>query len=48
MMVEVDLGHKRPANISLVIVEFIILVLMIEVELGLKRPANIPLTIVDQ
>ena len=47
-MVEVDLGNKTPATLSLEIFEFIILVLMVEVELGLKRSANLPLAIIDK
>ena len=47
-MVELDLGHKIPATLSLEIVELIIFVLMVEVELGTKRPATLTLSIVDQ
>ena len=41
MVVEVDLGHKRPATLPLATMEFIILVLMVEVEIGIDRPRKI-------
>ena len=47
-MVEVDLGIKRPANISLTTVEFIIFLLAVEVGIGLNIPATLPVRIVDQ
>ena len=39
---------QRPSTFSLVIVDFIILVLMLEVKLGIKRPATLPITIFNQ
>ena len=46
-VIDVDLGHKRSANISLEIVELIILVLMAGVELVHKRLSTIPLAIFE-
>ena len=48
MIVELDLGLKKPSTLSPINVKFIILVLMVYVELGLKKPATLPLTIVEQ
>ena len=40
------IGLFIPSNISLLIAEFIIVVMMLEVDLGINRPSTLPLSIV--
>ena len=42
---DVDIGLLRPATLSLVVVEYIVVVMLVEVGLGHKKPATLPLAI---
>ena len=46
IMEDLDIGLLIQVNITLEILEFIIVVLMVEVDIGIMRPATHPLKIV--